>query len=141
MDKLWIIIIIAALAIEFLTPSALVSIWFAFGALFALLCAWFNVSETWQWISFGLVSLSSFIAVRPLAQRYLKFETQATNIDRLIGKTFVLDQDVAQDTVAQQRVFNEIWSFAELNRNPLVKGEEVEILAIEGVKLIVRKTQ
>lgn len=141
MDKLWIIIFIVAIAIEFLTPSALVSIWFGFGALFALLCAWFGVNETWQWISFGLASLSSFIAIRPLAQRYLKFESQATNTDRFIGKTFVVQQDVPQDTIAQQRVFSQIWSFAEVNRNPLKKGQEVEVLAIEGVKLIVRKTQ
>lgn len=140
MDKLWIIIFIIAIAVEFFTPSALVSIWFAFGALFALLCAWFEIDITIQWIAFVLVSVSSFLVIRPLAQKYLKYESMPTNMDRLIGKTFIIEADVPQDQIVQQKVFNQIWSFAEVNRNPLKQGEVVEILAIEGVKLIVRKT-
>ncbi len=139
MDKLWIVIFIIAIAAEFFTPSALVSIWFGFGAMFALLTTWFNFSETVQWASFILVSLSSFVVMRPIARKYLKYESMPTNADRLIGRTFVIEKDVAQDQIAQQTVFNQIWSFAEVNRNPLQQGDVVEILAIEGVKLIVKK--
>ena len=64
-----------------------------------------------------------------------------TNADRLIGEIGVMNSDLSQpEDVGQAKVLGGIWS-AKTNDPPLKKGDKVKVLAIEGVKLIVEKTE
>ena len=81
---LWIGIFVAALIIEGLTMQ-LVSIWFAVGALGALVAAIAGGSLVIQASIFVILSLVLFLATRPLVQKIGRAPTVHTNADSVIG--------------------------------------------------------
>ena len=89
----WLIALIALLVLEAATVG-LVSLWFAAGALCALLTSFF-VDNIWvQFAVFLVVSFVCLIAIRPLARRYVNPRRVATNADRVIGAEGVVTQAI-----------------------------------------------
>lgn len=137
MSLLWLFIVIAAGIFEAVTVD-LVSIWFCVGALFAMLLAYFEVALWVQITAFVVVSAILIILTRPLAKKILRGNIVRTNSDRLIGKHGIVTSPISQDIRGEVKVAGEFWSAVARDNLDINEGEHVEILAIEGVKLIVR---
>lgn len=71
MIPIWLGITIVAAIIEILTAD-LVSIWFAFGGVIALISCLLGASQTIQIALFVIVSVITIITVRPIAKKYLR---------------------------------------------------------------------
>ena len=82
MAAIWIASIIVLLIIEGAT-SGLVTIWFAIGAVAALLAELIGAPIWLQAVVFLVVSFVTLVFTRPLAQRHLNNKTQPTNADRV----------------------------------------------------------
>lgn len=138
MPFIWIGFAIIMAVCEAFTTQ-LVSIWFVFGSICAAITTIFTPSIPIQSAVFLLVSLIALIITRPLVRRFKRKRTNiGTNADRLIGKTGVLMTDISDpQSVGQVRVEGEIWS-AKSDFTPIEKNSKVTVLAIEGVKLIVK---
>lgn len=141
MTTIWIIVLIAAVILELLTPSALVSIWFAVGSA----CAWIATKcglTLWPqiWIFLGVSGICLIVA-RPNAVNYLRGNIIPTNSDRLIGETATITKAITRDEWGELKVRSAIWSAVELNGNPVEAGKKVKIMAIEGAKLIVKEIE
>lgn len=138
MELIWFGVVILAVIGEAAT-SSLVSIWFAGGAIAALVAALLGAQLWLQIVLFLVVSIVILAAARPLAKKYIYSRKQATNIDRLIGMTCrvteAIDNSVGHGTVF---VDGKPWSARSESDGEIAEGETVEILRIEGVKLIVR---
>ena len=80
---IWAALIIVFLIVEAAT-AGLASIWFAIGALAALILA-FIAPETviWQVVLFIVVSVVTLVLTRPLAKKYVNGRTKPTNADRV----------------------------------------------------------
>ncbi len=141
MPFIWIGFAIIMAVCEAFTTQ-LVSIWFVFGSICAAITTIFTPSIPIQSAVFLLVSLIALIITRPLVRRFKKKRTNiSTNADRLIGKTGVLLTDISDpQSVGQVRVEGEIWT-AKSDFTPIEKDSKVTVLAIEGVKLIVKPIQ
>lgn len=139
MNYLWIILIVVAILVELITVGNIVFIWFAFGSVAAYIVQLFNFPLEAQIMVFAIVTLVSLILLRPLANNYLRGEIVNTNIDRIIGTQFRLEKDLEKDKWYQQTVNSETWSIIEVNRNALPKNTIVEVISIDGVKLVVKK--
>lgn len=138
MDHIWIIVLVLAILIELLTVGNLVFVWFSFGALAAWIGQRFGLRWELQIVLFSLVTLISLFFVRPLTQKYLRGEVVSTNMDRMIGTQFRLEKDLDKTTWYQQNVGSTLWSIVEVNRKSLKKDTLVEVVSIEGVKLVVK---
>ncbi|NLC05107.1 MAG: NfeD family protein [Erysipelothrix sp.] len=138
MDYIWIIVLVLAILIELLTVGNLVFVWFSFGALAAWIGQRFGLRWELQIVLFSLVTLISLFFVRPLTQKYLRGEVVSTNMDRMIGTQFRLEKDLDKTTWYQQNVGSTLWSIVEVNRKSLKKDTLVEVVSIEGVKLVVK---
>lgn len=136
---IWLGIGIAAVLIELFTPTALLSIWFAGGALVAGILALFDASLTIQIIVFVLTSLLFMAVIRPIATRYLRGNIVATNADRLIGETGIITKTIEDGHWGEVYVKATYWSAVDVHNRPIEKGSKVKILAIEGAKLIVEQ--
>ena len=67
-----------------------------------------------------------------------KTNTVGTNADRLIGKTGVVISEIKSNLdVGQVKVMGQKWS-AKSDYAPIAENTKVTVLAIEGVKLIVK---
>lgn len=85
MPAIWIGLIVIFLIVEGLT-AGLVTIWFAVGALAALIAAMFHAPLWLQLVWFFAVSIAAFAVTRPLVKKYINSRTQPTNADMLIGR-------------------------------------------------------
>lgn len=135
----WLIAIVIFLVIEGLTATALVSLWFAVGALAALVSSFFVPSFTVQVVIFLIVSCLAFALLRPLVKKHFTPRTEATNAQRFIGAEAVVTQTI--DNLAatgQVSLKGQTWTARSRDNVPLEPGTRVTVLSIEGVKVIVQ---
>jgi len=142
MSVVWLIAMIALFIIEALVPG-LVSIWFAVGALAALLSALVKAPLWLQIFWFLAVSIAMLCLTRPFVKKYVNSKVQPTNADVVIGREAVVFEDI--DNVSGTGAVNadgKAWTARSEADDVVIKaGERVTVLRIEGVKLIVRKKQ
>lgn len=137
---IWFIVIIAAAVIEMNTMD-LASIWFSVGALISFILALVGVDIGWQIFAFVVISLALVAAVRPVAKNYFKTNQISTNSDRLIGKVAVCTKDIAVGDRGEVKIDGKYWLAVTSGDQNISVNDKVEVLAIEGVKLIVDKIQ
>ena len=116
----------------------LTSIWFAAGALAALVCALLNGPLWLQITLFIIVSILCLLAVRPLAKRYLNGKVQPTNVDRILGEEAQVTEDI--DNIQGRgavTIGGITWSARSQNGEAIPTGALVKVLRIEGVKVFV----
>ena len=134
---LWLVLLIVFAGAEAVTVG-LTSIWFAAGALCALVAALLG-GELWiQLTLFLAVSLLCLLAVRPLAKRHLNDKVVPTNADRVIGAEAPVTQDIDNIYGKGAVVIRGMtWSARSENGLPIPTGAMVRVLRIEGVKVFV----
>ena len=137
---IWLAVAVMALVCEGLT-TALVSIWFAPGALVALALAAFEVQIWVQSLVFFIVSAVCVVLFQALFKKKLgKSKKMATNTDRLIGEKAVVSEKI--DNIRAEgcvKVNGQLWSARSDDGNAISENEIVEIIAVSGVKLVCRK--
>ncbi len=133
----WLAAMVVFLIIEAAT-AGLATIWFALGALAALICALLGAQLWFQIAWFIVVSVLTLIFTRPIAKKYLNSRRSATNADRVLGMVCIVTEDV--DNIAGTGAVNaegKTWTARSRSGLPIKKGSYARALAIEGVKLIV----
>lgn len=135
---LWLVALILFGVVEAATVG-LASIWFACGALVALIVSAFTDVFMVQLVAFLVVSLIALILARPLARRYLDSRHVPTNADRVIGKEAVVTQDIDNlRGMGEVKVAGQPWTArAQELEGTIPQGTTVRVLRIEGVKLLV----
>ena len=136
-SAVWMIVLVALVVGEAITVG-LTFIWFAVGALGALLVSVLGVSMMVQVAVFLLLSTLSLILVRPAAARLLKPGISPTNADRILGQTALVTQTI--DNLAQTgqvKLSGQVWTARSENGQVIQETTRVRILRIEGVKVVV----
>lgn len=134
---IWLILLIVFAASEAATVG-LTSIWFAAGALTALIAALLGGPLWVQITLFLAVSLLCLAAVRPLAKRLLNSRVEPTNADRVIGAQAQVTEDIDNIHGRGAVVIRGMtWSARSQDGGPISAGTMVKVLRIEGVKVFV----
>ena len=116
----------------------LTSVWFAIGALCALITAALGAPLWLQVLWFAVVSAATLLLTRPLVVKYVNSRTQPTNADRLLGQTAMVRERV-DNLAGTGTVYadGKLWTARSAGGQVLPEGERVLVRRIEGVKLIV----
>jgi len=134
---IWFAVIIVAGVIEALTMD-LSSVWFSVGAFFALIIAIFLPELIWlQVLIFIAFSIGLLLILRPTFKKYIRKNEIKTNSDSLVGKIAVCTKPIVDGERGEVKIEGKIWT-AIANEN-IEANEKVMVLAIKGVKLVVRK--
>lgn len=134
----WIIAAVVFGIIEGITV-AIITIWFALGAIAAAIAAQLGTSTIVQVGTFVIVSALLLCVTRPVLKKVAVKKPQRTNADRFIGEEGVVIETVdGINATGQVKVRGQIWSAISENRELIEKGKRVEILSISGVKLVVK---
>ncbi len=136
---LWISIFIISIILEFVSATALLTIWFCVGSLASIVTALLNLSFQIQVITFFIVSILFLIIFRPIALSHIKGNFVATNADRVIGSQTLLLEDITPESWGLVKISGVTWNVTTIEPSHIEKNSKVEILAIEGSKLIVKK--
>mgnify|MGYP000554873144 FL=1 len=137
----WVAALVVFLIVEAVT-AGLVSIWFVFGSLVALICAALGAAVWLQIFWFVIVSVATLVLTRPLVKRYVDSRSVATNADRSIGRTAVVTERIDNLAAAGAvKLDGVVWTARSTDDAVAIEtGERVTVRAIEGVKLIVERS-
>ena len=133
---IWLIIIIALTILEIATIG-LVSIWFIASGIVALILSFFVDSFYIQFAVFVVLGIILLITTRPILTRLIVPKKSKTNLDRVIGMTGIVTEEITKNEVGEVKVDGKKWSA--VAKSKINVGDEVIIKDIDGVKLIVEK--
>lgn len=137
----WLIAMVIFLIAEAATVT-LVSIWFAVGALVAVVAALLGAGTQLQIVLFLVVSAVLLLSLRSVVRRYITPHTTRTNVDSLIGTVGVVTTPVNNlAAMGQVMLAGSEWSARSTTGEPLPEGMKVRVDRIEGVKVFVSATE
>ena len=134
----WLAALAAFIVIEIATMG-LTTIWFAGGALIALVLALLNTSFYVQLGAFLVISIVLLVCTRPLAVKFFNGKREKTNVDSMIGKQAIVVANIDNLREEGQVMLNGMeWSARAYEEGCIIPaGAVVEVKEIRGVKLIV----
>lgn len=139
MWKFWLVICGICLAIEAVTVGFLV-FWFAVGAILALCASFITDNIVIQSAIFLISSTALMFLTKPVVDKYMKKTKQtSTNAFSIIGKEALVIEDI--DTIngkGQIKIGGEVWSAKSDDNIVIPKESKVEIISIDGVKVLVK---
>ena len=134
---LWLGLIVIFLLAEAVTVT-MISLWFAAGALAAMVISLLRGGFWLQVTAFLVISCAMLALLRPLARKFLTPKYSRTNIDSVIGSIGIVT--AAIDNVAatgQVKLGAMVWTARSTSGDPIAEGTQVRVDRIEGVKVFV----
>ncbi len=139
---IWLVLLILFIGMEAATLG-LTSIWFAGGALAAMIAAALNAPVWLQVIVFLIIALVLLIFTRPVAVKYFNKDRVKTNVNSVIGKQAIVTAEIDNlQATGKVVVSGQEWSARSCEEGVIIpEGSVVEVEAVSGVKLMVRKKE
>lgn len=139
MGTIWLLICGACLIAEIFTVSFLL-FFPGVAAFLAFIATILGANLTIQILIFVISCTLMILFIRPLVAKLFKTKDIAMNSTSIIGKTGIVLKEIGgPNSVGQVKVSGEVWSAVSENSTLIEKGESIFVVAISGVKLIVKK--
>ena len=136
---IWLLGLVVFVVLEAVTYQ-IVSIWFALGAVGALIAKAAGTDFTVQIIVFIAVSGICLLCLRPISKKLIKNKTEATNVDSLIGADAIVTADINNLLgTGEGKINGMTWTMRSADGSEIGEGETVTVEKVEGVKLIVKR--
>ena len=134
----WSVVIVAAILIEISTIT-LTSVWFALGAVVALILAIFEIEFLWQLLAFVGISAIALLATRPIAKKMNTKDVIHTNADKIIQMVGVVTKTIPAGEIGEVRVNSEVWRAKSMDSEDIEEGEKIIVNNLDGNKVIVSR--
>jgi membrane protein implicated in regulation of membrane protease activity len=136
----WLVAMIVLILIEIQTVG-LTTIWFAAGALVAVIASAIGLNFVVQVVMFIVVSIVMLIFTRPWAMKYINANRTKTNYEDIIGKVVRITQDVDNISGTGAAIVNgQEWTARANDENVKIpSGKLAKVVDIKGVKLMVEE--
>lgn len=134
---IWLILLVVFISMEAATVTV-VSIWFAAGALVAMIANLLGAQLWLQITLFIAISVILLLSLRPLLKKYFTPRLARTNVDAVIGKVGIVTADI--DNIAAQgriKLGAMEWTARSSSGEKITAGTRVAVDKIEGVKAFV----
>ena len=137
----WFIAMVLFLWLEASTVG-IVSIWFAVGALGAMITG-FCGGELWlQVVVFMVVSIALLASLRPLARKYFKPKLVKTNVDAVVGSTGRVMEEINNDlSTGRVKLAGLEWTARSSDHAVIPADTMIRVDRVEGVKVYVTTMQ
>lgn len=134
---LWLALMVVFLVTEAATVT-MVSLWFAAGALTALVASLLHAPVWLQVVLFLAVSALLLAALRPMVRKHFTPKLSKTNVDAIVGSKGYVTADIdnvgATGTV---KLGTMEWTARSSTGHVIPKGTLVQVDKVEGVKAFV----
>lgn len=133
----WAVVALGALFID-ITTSSFMFVWFAIGAIAAIVAMVFNASVVVQVIIFVAVTAVAMAVGYPIVKKTIKKTVSKTLTmeEAYIGTEITIEEDI--DIKAKIKFQGIYWTVKNVGK-PLKKGDLVQVIGIEGNKLLIAK--
>ena len=138
----WLAVIVIGVVVEACTTD-LISIWFSFGAIVPFILAGATgLRYEWQIVIFVVISAVLIVTLRKVTMKYLfKNSNAKTNLAALEGQKYRLLSRTDFETIGTVKINGVEWSVVSENRDTIEKDEVVEIIKVQGNKLVVKNKE
>ena len=135
MALVWLVALIIFAVAEAATVG-LVSLWFAGGALVALIAAGLNAPIWLQVLLFLVVSFVMLILLRPFVRQVSKSQRIRVNADRHIGRTALVTEEINNlEEHGAVRLDGVVWSARSESGEVIPVGTEIVVRRLAGAKV------
>lgn len=141
---LWVLLGIGLIVAEIFTLS-FVLFWFGIGALAAAFVGYLGLGIFWQFLAFAVVSVGMTVLSRTIFSHRLALGDGdlKMNVDTLPGQIGTVT--IASGGVLNAgavKVYGSVWTaYPEDGETPLLEGEKVEVVRVEGSSIYVQKAE
>jgi membrane protein implicated in regulation of membrane protease activity len=142
---LWTLLGIGLIVAEIFTLG-FVLFWFGVGALAAAFAGYLGLGVFWQFVVFAVVSIGLTVASRTIFSHRLALGNGVDvkmNVDTLPGQVGTVT--IASGGVMNEgavKVYGSVWTaYPADGETPLVEGEKVEVVRVEGSSIYVQKAE
>ena len=133
----WLGLLVVFLIVEASTVT-MVSLWFAAGALVAMIASLLNWAMWLQILLFLAVSAVLLALLRPMTRKHFTPRLTATNVDAVVGSTGLVTDTIDNVTASGRVKLGAMeWSARSTSGDPICAGTVVKVDRIEGVKAFV----
>ena len=134
---IWLVLLVVFLLAEASTIT-LVSIWFAAGALAAMVISLLSGPLWLQILGFLTVSVLLLASLRPLVREKFTPRITRTNVDSVIGSLGYVTEDIDNLSArGQVKLGGMVWTARSTSGDPIPAGAKIRVDRIEGVKAFV----
>ena len=134
---IWLAVMLISVSIELGTVS-LTSLWFACGALVAMIASLLHAPLALQVVLFLSVSVALLFLLRPVVKKYLNPRLVRTNVDAVIGTEGIVTAQVDNLKATGSVKLGALeWSARSTSGEVIEPGTRVKVDRIEGVKAYV----
>lgn len=134
----WLAAMVVFLIVEAACPFHLVSIWFAVGALAAMIVSLLGGVLWAQVLVFCLVSAALLAALWPFIRKVLTPHLTKTNVDSVIGTQGLVTVDIDNlNAQGQVKLGGMEWTARSTSGAGIPAGTRIQVDRIEGVKAFV----
>ena len=140
MEYIWLGLILLAGGVELLT-APLVSVWFIPGSFVAMILAFCDVDIWVQVVVFIVLTAVCLVLAKTVFRNFFTPKNEKFNIDAIIGEKCLVTEKI--DNVAGRgavKVKGLEWAARMISDDIVAEvGTRVEVIAVEGVKLICKE--
>ena len=138
---IWLVLMIFFLIAETTTVS-LISLWFACGALGAMLISLLKWPVWLQILVFIAISGILLALLRPLVKKYMTPKIVRTNVDSVVGSTGIVTEAIDNVTAkGQVKLGHMFWTARSTSGETIPEGTLIQVDRIEGVKVFVSQAE
>lgn len=136
MAWIWLGIIIFLTLIE-LSTTNLVTIWYIASGFIALILSFFIDSYFIQFLVFVVIGTILLFTTRDYLLKFMKVKNERTNLDRVIGMTAIVTEEIKKNKPGEVKVDGKRWTA--IADKKIKVDSTVKVLEINGVKLKVEE--
>ncbi len=139
--QIWLIAAIALVIFE-ICSATFGAICFAIGAGFSALAAGLGAGMTWQIVIFAVVSLLTFIFLRPFMLKFMdrKSKDVKTNAEAIIGRKGIVSERIdAEQHTGRVAIDGDDWKAVSEDGSIIEKGASVEIVKMDSIIVTVKQ--
>lgn len=133
----WLVIVVC-LAIFEMTTISLVSIWFVFSGIIAMLASLFIDNITIQIAIFVILGLILMLLTRRFVKKIMPVKPK-TNLDRIVGMEGIVTEKISKSHSGEVKVDGKRWTA--ISDETIAENSIVKITEMNSTKLTVKKVK
>ena len=136
MFYIWLMVVILLTIVEVITVN-LTTIWFVISGIITIFVSMITDNFAYQLGTFTVLGIILLLTTKSFLQKRLSIIKEATNLDRVVGMDGVVTIPISKKQSGEVKVDGKLWTA--LSNEELSKGDLIQVIKMDGVKLHVRK--
>ena len=137
---IWILIALACLALEVMTPGGIILLFFGVsaGVVGTLVAVGLGGPLWFQVLLFSFLSIVSVLTLRgPIVRRMRVTNAASRAVDSLVGERGVLLEDLSPGDIGKAELRGTSWNARNVGEVLLAKGQRCVVKEVDGVNLMI----